>query len=117
MESNKTSRVGAWVHKNIVCERLKDLDNGNNTILGLKIGFPHKTKFKAISYYRQFKPLNQKAMKNDKEELKQFEIITKKIAKYLDENEEVIFASDINIDTKALDWEESLKTQTMKAQE
>ena len=57
---------------------MKDLDDGKNAILGINVGFPHKNKIKAISYYRQFKPLNQRAIRNDKNELKEFEIICKK---------------------------------------
>lgn len=115
INSKNNVRIGMWISKNLKITRNPIFDDNKNHIIAIKVGYPKTKKINIIRHYRQFK--DQQSQKRDnKEEKKQFEIITNKIAKINDNNEEVIYIGDINIDLTAINLNENLKTQTQKGQ-
>ena len=56
-------------------------------IIAINVGYP-KNKLNIVGYYRQFNPLNQNAIRNDKWKLAMFDSTWKKISKLIETNNE-----------------------------
>ena len=98
LEENKIVRLGCWISRDLVYERLREVEDKHNPLIGLSIGYPKKKRLKLIGYYRQFQSLNKNEKKDNKRELSEFTNICKKISKLIDNKDEVMMAADFNID-------------------
>ena len=108
------ARTGMWIHKDIIYSRNFKLEDNVNSVVAVKIGFPHKKKINLIGYYRQFRYVGKS--RNIKREIKDLDNVTKKIAELCDKKEEVLLMGDINVDMDAVNKINSEKTTTQKCQ-
>ena len=116
MEEYDVSRLGCWVSRDLVYERVKSLEDNRNPLIALNVGYPKTKRTKVIGYYRQFQSLDRKEEKNNEKELSEFTKVCNKISKILDNNEECIMAGDFNIDFRAVNLKDHDKSQYQKSQ-
>ena len=49
------ARTGMWIHRDLIYSRNPLLEDNSNSIVAIKVGFPHKRKINLIGYYRQLR--------------------------------------------------------------
>ena len=104
------ARTKMWARDFFRFERLKKFDCGNESIIGIKIGFPKQWKFNIFGYYRQWSHI----FKNDKSIRLTFTQQEKNLKNQLEKikevyNIETIFMGELNIDFRIFGKNESEK--------
>lgn len=85
LEINRKARMGCWINRDLVYERIKELEDDRNQIVAIQIGFPNMKRINAIGYYIQFQSTNMNEIKDNKRELQEFTNICTKIGKLIEE--------------------------------
>ena len=76
VNSNGQSMTGIWIHYKCLYSRNKQIEDHENPVIAVKIGFPNKGKINLISYYCQWHLLGN--VRDDKCELEKFRTVSKK---------------------------------------
>ena len=104
------------ISKNFHNQRVKDIENCNESIVVIKIGYPKKTKIPVVGYYRQWSQVynykNCDAISIQQQE-QRFEDQMKKISEVKDR--ETLILGDMNIYFKIINKHENDKNNYEKS--
>ena len=114
-KSNGIGRTGMWISKNLVYDRDNEIENDNESIVAVKIGYPHKRRFYVIGYYHQWSDTFSNKNCNKLSKTEQEIRLENQLVKFESiKDKEIIFMGDFNINYRIFNKHENDKNNYEK---